>query len=365
MTGVFPEFSPDAGYVVEPPRSPRPIVIVGAGGIVRDAHLPAYAKAGLPVIGIVDRDAERAAELAKTYGIEHVFASVADAVGFAPADTVYDVAVPPAHIVEVLEPLPDGAAVLIQKPLGDTEQSTDAIIRLCHVKGLTAAVNTQLRFAPYVAAARAAIAEGMIGELYDLEVQVEVNTPWELFPYVLGLDRLELHMHSIHYLDLVRSFVGDPASVSCVTVRHPRKAHANSRSAVLLHYPERDLRAVVTTNHDHHFGPRHEQSYVKWEGTEGAIKAQLGLLMAYPEGREDSLEIFRDTDPDAGWQPLPFEGSWFPDAFVGSMGVLQRYLEGSIDTLPTSVDDVQHTMAVVEAAYASNERGGVVPNYRP
>ncbi|WP_243062509.1 hypothetical protein [Humibacter sp. RRB41] len=61
-------------------------------------------------------------------------------------------------------------------------------------------------------------------------------------------------------------------------------------------------------------------------------------------------------------QPLPFEGSWFPDAFVGSMGVLQRYLEGSIATLPTSVDDVQHTMAIVEAAYDSNERGGVVPH---
>ena len=31
------------------PRAPRPIVIVGAGGIVNDAHLPAYRLAGLPV----------------------------------------------------------------------------------------------------------------------------------------------------------------------------------------------------------------------------------------------------------------------------------------------------------------------------
>ncbi len=28
------------------PGSPKPIVIIGAGGIVRDAHLPAYRQAG-------------------------------------------------------------------------------------------------------------------------------------------------------------------------------------------------------------------------------------------------------------------------------------------------------------------------------
>ena len=41
------------------PSRPRPIVVVGAGSIVRDAHLPAYRKAGFPVAGIYDRDAAR------------------------------------------------------------------------------------------------------------------------------------------------------------------------------------------------------------------------------------------------------------------------------------------------------------------
>ena len=38
------------------PTSPKPIVIIGAGGIVRDAHMPAYAKAGLTVSGVTDLD---------------------------------------------------------------------------------------------------------------------------------------------------------------------------------------------------------------------------------------------------------------------------------------------------------------------
>lgn len=42
------------------PANPKPIVIVGAGGIVRDAHMPAYRMAGLTVTGVTDTDADRA-----------------------------------------------------------------------------------------------------------------------------------------------------------------------------------------------------------------------------------------------------------------------------------------------------------------
>ena len=56
---------------------------------------------------------------------------------------------------------------------------------------------------------------------------------------------------------------------------------------------------------------------------------------------------------------LTSEGSWFPDAFMGSMGVVLRYLEGSLIDLPTSVEDVVRTMAVVEGAYHSSNTEGV------
>jgi predicted dehydrogenase len=39
-----------------PPSTPRPIVVIGAGSIVRDAHLPVYAGLGFPVAGIFDVD---------------------------------------------------------------------------------------------------------------------------------------------------------------------------------------------------------------------------------------------------------------------------------------------------------------------
>ena len=36
------------------PSQSRPIAIIGSGGIVKDAHLPAYQKAEFEVLGIFD-----------------------------------------------------------------------------------------------------------------------------------------------------------------------------------------------------------------------------------------------------------------------------------------------------------------------
>src|SRR5215469_5401550 len=145
------------------PAAPRPIVIIGAGGIVRDAHLPAYRAASLPVYGICDLDPARAAALASQFGITRVYPSSHDAFCDAPRNAVFDVATPPDAIVSVLEGVPDGAAVLIQKPMGRDLAETCLIRDLCRRKRLKAAVNFQLRFAPAMLEARRLIKQGAIG----------------------------------------------------------------------------------------------------------------------------------------------------------------------------------------------------------
>src|SRR5437879_5487774 len=102
------------------PRVARPIVMVGSGGIVHDAHLPAYAKAGFPVAALVDMNRERAEALAKKFNVPLGTSSIEEAIRFAPADAIFDVAVPAKAIPSILPQLPDGAAVLIQKPMGET-----------------------------------------------------------------------------------------------------------------------------------------------------------------------------------------------------------------------------------------------------
>lgn len=344
------------------PLTEQPIVIIGAGGIVADAHLPAYKLAGFKVHGIVNRTKSRAEKLALQFNIPNVYDSVAEAVANALPNTVYDLTIMPEQYIDTLKQLPDGSAVLIQKPMGDDFMQAKEILALCKSKKLKAAINFQLRFAPFVSAAKYLIDQGLIGEIYDMEVRVTIDTPWELFPHVIIHPRLEIQYHSIHYIDLIRSFLGTPVSVLAKTLKHPAKNLSSCRSTILFDYGN-TLRAVINTNHDHAFGAEHQESFIKWEGTKGAIKAKMGLLMDYPHGVPDVFEFcILEEGKLPKWQTLKLEGSWFPEAFIGTMANLMCYNEGSTNVLETSVEDVINTMAVVETAYLSSDNGGIKVN---
>jgi predicted dehydrogenase len=342
----------------ELPVHPRPIAIIGCGGIVHDAHLPAYKLAGFEVAGITDIDSSRANALAAEFGLR----AVSDIKSLVQLQDklVFDVAVPANAIPAVLAQLPDRSAVLIQKPLGENLSQARAIVAQCRQANLTAAVNFQLRFAPYVLAARALIESGAIGDVHDMEVRVTVYMPWHLWTFLEKAPRVEILYHSVHYIDLIRSFLGEPARVHALTSKHPETLNLHStRTTIALDYGQ-TIRANVTCNHGHKFGLEHQESYIKWEGTRGAIKARLGLLMNYPAGEPDALQIctIDDANEPSPWRDVPFAGSWYPHAFIGSMASLMRYVEGSSDQLPTSVDDALRTMAVVEACYQDSHSGG-------
>jgi predicted dehydrogenase len=327
---------------------------------VRDAHLPAYALAGFPVQAITNRSREQAEDLAKKFGIPHVATDVEELIAMAPEGAVFDLTLPANLFAGVLRQLPIGSPVLIQKPMGETMDDAREILRVCGERKLVAAVNFQLRFAPFVIAAKDLIDRGGIGELRDMEIRVNVETPWRHFPFLRSVERLEILYHSVHHIDCIRHFLGDPKGVYAKTLRHPELDMPASRSAFLLDYGD-VVRANIQTNHFHKFGPKHQESYIKWEGTRGAIKATMGLLMNYPEGVPDVFEVCTFQDGRPVWESVPIEGTWFPHAFIGSMAQVMRAADGEKGALVTPVEDSIRTMACVESGYASSAAGGVDP----
>jgi predicted dehydrogenase len=338
------------------PADPRPICIIGAGGIVRDAHLPAYAKAGLTVAAVADVDKARRDSLATAHAIPHVHASAAEAAAAHGNTVVYDIAVPPGAITGILPALPDGAAVLIQKPMGADLDQARAIRALCRDKGLTAAVNFQLRFSPMMMAARAAVAAGLIGDPLEVEVHLNIFTPWTLFPFLLPMKRVEILVHSIHYLDAIRALFGTPVAAFARSLPDPRApGFAQTRTTVLLDWGDA-RRGVMSINHNHQFGRRFQSAWFRIEGTAGAMMVKLGVCFDYPRGEPDALWFC----PAGGdWRQVPLTGSWFIDSFMGPMRNLQRVAAGEEATLFSGVEDAFHTMALVEACFAAMETPAV------
>jgi predicted dehydrogenase len=243
------------------PSRPRPIVLVGAGGIVNDAHLPAYRAAGFPVAGCFDVDPGRAQETARRWGLAHAFASLADAARVEHA--VFDVAVPPAAVHGVVAELPEGAVALIQKPLGEDLADATRIRALCRAKRITAAVNFQLRFSPMMLALRDAIDRGWLGRVVELEVHVNCRMPWELWPFMESLRRMEIALHSIHYLDFIRSIWAIRARCSrarcAIRPRPGSPARAPARSSTTATTCAAACRSTTTTRSV----PRHQSSAMR------------------------------------------------------------------------------------------------------
>ena len=164
--------------------------------------IPLIKIAGFQVAGGFDPNPERAIMMRDKFNIPILYESLEQAVAQAPANAVFDVAVPGRNVLSVLEKIPDGRAVLVQKPMGEDLEQARAILKLCRQKNLTAAINFQLRFAPFIIAARDMIDRGMIGEVNDMEMRVQVYTPWQLWEFLNTAPRLEIVYHSIHYVDL-------------------------------------------------------------------------------------------------------------------------------------------------------------------
>ena len=335
------------------PTRARPIVIIGAGGIVRTAHLPVYQRLKFPVAGLYDIDADASRETARRFGIRTVYTSLAEATSS--PDAVFDLAVPGDQIVGVLRELPRGSAVLIQKPMGEDLAAAQAIERLCRERGLVAAMNFQLRFSPSMLAMRDLLDRRALGDIVDVEVRLIVKQPWHLWTFLEGAPRVEILYHSIHYLDAIRAILGEPRGVYCRAVAHPAMPEfRDTRSTIILDYGNM-MRCSLLLNHTHQHDPSHSASFIKVEGVDGAAQATLGVNIDYPNGPSDTLDVAIGGSP---WQRIDLRGSWFIEAFEGPMSNLQRFVAGEDASLVSPVDDALKTMALVEACYQSSASGG-------
>ncbi|TYC60987.1 Gfo/Idh/MocA family oxidoreductase [Rhodobacterales bacterium] len=330
------------------PSNPRPIVTFGAGSIVGDAHFPAYRKGGFPIAGLFDPDHDKAKKLADEWGVT-AFRTQEEAL--AVPDAIFDLATPPTVHAGILSAIPEGAGVLIQKPMGSDLAAATDILKICRERKLRAAVNFQLRFAPMMLALKDAIAKGWLGEVVDFDAWLALDTPWELWAFLKGLPRIEITMHSIHYLDLIRQVLGDPKGVHARSMGHPNHDMAQTRTSAILDYGD-TVRCALSINHDHKFGRKYQACEFRVCGTEGAAYLQLGVNLDYPRGEPDILEI--NPKGSNEWISVPLKGAWFPDAFVGRMANLQRFVCGEDEELVSSVEDAWNTMALVEAAYESS-----------
>ncbi len=348
-----------------PVRRDVRIGVIGSGFIVNDCHLVAYRRVGFNPVAIASRTLAHAAAVAGRHGIATVHASIERLLAD-PTVEVLDLAVPPQHQPALIRAACERGTVrgiLAQKPLALSLAEAADLVARCEAAGIVLAVNQNMRHDPSVRAAKNLLEAGELGQPVFATIDMRGIPHWQ--PWQAELGSASLRIMSIHHLDCLRYWFGDPVRLFCSTRPDPRTTfpHTDGICTTILEY-DNGLRAVVID--DVWTGPAREgcpgDIRIEWriEGLDGLAIGEIGWCK--PDYTSpSSLRYARKGDAD--FHRPTFDTTWFPDAFAGTMGELLVALESGAPPSISGRDNLR-TIALVEAAVASAaQHTAIVPAY--
>lgn len=333
---------------------------IGAGMIMADCHLAAYAQAGFKVAAIGSRTKEHAAAVAKRWSIPTVH-DTPEAVIADQEVEILDIAYPPdlqPALIRAALRQPHIKAILAQKPLALSLKEAIALRDEAAAAGKLLSVNQNMRFDQSMRVLKQLLDRGALGQPVFAQIDMHAIPHWQSF--LEEYDRLTLANMSVHHLDALRFLFGEPVSISTMTRNDPRTTFDHEDGIVVstLTFPSG---VMALSLEDVWSGPREDgyedDQHINWrvEGTDGAAKGTIG----WPTGAPSTLTYASNKETGGKWVTPKWETMWFPHAFIGVMEQLQYAVEaGSKPELDVS-DNIK-TIELIEAGYRSIDEGRVV-----
>jgi predicted dehydrogenase len=339
-----------------PAKTDYRIGCVGAGFIMKDIHLVAYAEAGFDVVAIASRTPANAQAAADERGVGTVHDTWQELLDDERVE-ILDIAFPPDQqlgIVREAVKRPHIKGILAQKPVAFTLAEAVEMVRLCDEAGVKLGVNHNMRYDQSMRALHTLLTGGTLGTPIVAEIVMNARPHWQEFLREYG--RIALLNMSIHHLDAFRFQFGDPERIFVSVRDDPSLGYPTKDGSAfyILEYAD-GLRAIGLDNcytwADHG---------IQWrvEGTEGIAKGTIGWP-DYPAGSPSTI-TWTTRAMDGAWEAPVWEDCWFPQAFKGTMGQLMRAIQDDAEPAISGSTTIG-TMVLVEAAYRSADEGRAVP----
>ena len=183
--------------------------VVGTG-FIGAVHIEALRRLGVGVVGVVGSSPERA--LAK--GLAPVVDSFEQLLADSRVDVVHLTTPNHLHYSQVKHALDAGKHVVCEKPLAMTSEQSAELVELAGESGLVHCTNFNIRFYPQVQQARALVANGAVGAVWNVHggylqdwLLLPTDWNWRLEPEKGGALRAVADIGS-HWLDLVQFVIG-------------------------------------------------------------------------------------------------------------------------------------------------------------
>jgi predicted dehydrogenase len=295
------------------PENYRPgIGIIGCGGIVKGAHLPAYQKYGLNVVGAYDLRPEATEGIQEKFGVRRICHSLEDLLAD-PEIEVVDIATFPAQRIALIHAALDaGKHILAQKPLALEVAAAREVVEKAARLGLKIGVNQNGRWAPSWRIATLLVQEGAIGEVLAVTHLYDMKFGWIPGTAFDELEHFAIYDYSVHWIDITRCWMEGKQieSVRARDYRTPNQPDAGKTP----------------------WGMWVEFSYT--DGSSAMIRgvgcAETGIK-GHPFWIHGSEGTIRGSVLGNDWIELEqqghvirykLDGAWFPDGFAGTMAEL-------------------------------------------
>jgi predicted dehydrogenase len=182
---------------------------IGVIGVGRfgERHLSAYARQEVEIVGVADRDRERARSVAERFGVTRWYGDGAALVADCRLDGVSVVTPARHHLEPTLTALSHGCSVLLEKPVATSSPEVQAIETAAADSNAFVMPAHILRFAPPYVSLKTRVTEGAIGRLLAIDSNRDRSRDHlQLYP-----DVHPALMTLIHDIDLALWISGSPA----------------------------------------------------------------------------------------------------------------------------------------------------------
>ncbi|WP_420328971.1 Gfo/Idh/MocA family protein [Mameliella sp.] len=331
--------------------SPLRVACIGAG-YFSQFHYGSWARMdGARLVGACDRDLAKA----RATGLP-AYDDPARMLDELQPDLL-DIILPPnAHAETIRMALASGVRRMIcQKPFCRDLDEARAITDEAEALGAVVVVHENFRFQPWYRAVKAALADGVLGELQQVTFRLRPGDGQgpraylDRQPYFQQMERFLIHETAVHWVDTFRWLLGNPTHVYA-DLRRLNPAIRGEDAGIVLFDHTNGVRAIFDGNrHLDHAADnlRRTMGEALFEGTAGVMSL----------GGDGAVHLRRhgETGPEQLLPPDEWDGFGGDCVHALQSHVVSAFLNGT--PLENSARDYLTVIGIEQAIYASAASG--------
>lgn len=359
--------------------------LIGCGQVAAEMHLPALR--GLPGVRletVCETNPERRETFARRYGVPKATSDLDTFLAESPALDFVLVATPgPTHYALVRQLVEHGVHVFVEKPLALNLAECVELKRRAEARRVKVCVGQTWRYREPVLRARAALTQGLVGRIYQVNVSHHGGSLFHAsepaWSWEERRNQVLLYDHGIHLLDLAVWFAGPVEEVLAVKATVDPHLGVTTRVYVLVAHAAGavslvDLQLFASSNFTQ-FSLYGTANDVEIKFFPSSFRLYSGRVNPLDELYYDAVRI-----KDFLWPALAgrLRRPRVPRRAVPHFRLLQQFVRALQDPsvpVPVTIDDVLPTMDFLErlraVVYAAPEPeseagrlAGVLPGVR-